>query len=187
MSLFVAIRAPWAPTHQRVSSMCLWARQLLHISSRVSCLIRASIRGQEELRQCVHACLGARVHYRALPVSNVAPVPKGPGSWKVNAAVSVPGERLALADLQHGQRPHPQVQPHQRHAQHRHAQRGDPGLPLEPQPAPRGPGELPSPVSEVEIWVNKLNEESYQASCCIWSTFWRFCRSSSCGMRTCDS
>lgn len=65
--------------------------------------------------------------------------------------VSLSGQRFSLADLQHCQRPHPEVQPHQRHSQHRHAQRGDPRLPLEPQPTQRGLGQLSSPVSDEEM------------------------------------
>ena len=65
--------------------------------------------------------------------------------------MSCSGQRLSLADLQHSQRPHPEVQPHKRHSQHRHTQRGHPRLPLESQSAPRGPGQLSSPVSDVQI------------------------------------
>ncbi|XP_074127988.1 polyglutamylase complex subunit TTLL1 isoform X4 [Sminthopsis crassicaudata] len=48
--------------------------------------------------------------------------------------------------IEHGQRPNPQVQPDQRHPQHRGAQRGDPRLQVEQVPAQGGAGQLRDPV-----------------------------------------
>jgi len=110
-------------------------------------------------RVCVCVCVHSFFLFECLSMSSPDLQDLSPRalSSAVKVCLLVSGQRLTLADLQHGQRPHPEVQPHQRHPQHHHAQRGHPRLPLESQSAPRGPGQLSSPVSDARISPSPLN------------------------------